>query len=424
MSLALTAAMLAQTASPARASTSTGEIEKLQRITMENPGRIKDLYKLGVLYFLNRRFDDAIEAWTRILANRTAGLSTSSKVKVAKNLALANYKLTRLPQAFKYIKWAFRHQPEDPKISRAYDVIRKAYEAWIKAPPPDRRGTDIKTPPSPASPSAPPPPDAATAKKAFEKGEQSFKEGEIAVDAGTPDSDYEKKFTQSIREMQVAVNGKHNLPKALYFLGSAHMLRQADETDDLQKAKEYLERSLKEDTDIKTLYNLGRLYGLLDDKEKEIKHYEAALEMNPKWADCHFRLALAYDKSKRPDAARKTFEHAKAAIREKSDYKKKFQEVLKNSDVAKQIAGIVSEIIEKSENDQLTDDETEKYAQRFQQMLGERRIDPADLRDRGKMQELLNRDDVKGIAGNNADKIKDLLNNPKIQERLNRHLSK
>ena len=72
--------------------------------------------------------------------------------------------------------------------------------------------------------------------------------------------------------------------------------------------------------------------------------FEKSLELDKDFAECHFYLALAYDKSKRPDAARKTFEHAKAAIRVRSEYKKRFQEVLKNSEVANKIAKIVSEI--------------------------------------------------------------------------------
>ena len=119
------------------------------------------------------------------------------------------------------------------------------------------------------------------------------------------------------------------------------------------------------------------------------------------------------------------YENAKAAIREKSDYKKKFQEVLKNSDVAKSIAGIVSEIIEKSENDQLTDAETEKYAKRFQDMLGEKNLGPDTLKDKDKMRELLNSDKAKDfLNGEQGEKIKRMLDTPGGKKTMERILKK
>ena len=418
-------ASLSPVVSPAWASPTTGEIEQLKSFVEQNPNSVREQYKLGALYFLSKRFDEAIDVWSRILANAKAlGLQTTSKVKVAKGLALANFKVQRVDKAYKYIRWVYRHTPDDPKVVKAYEVIKAA---WDSAHPGGVGPTPIASP----SPGADPKPIASVApvkpvvtreqaKKAFQDGEQLYTEGCIAIEQVNPDAD--KKFSQVIDLMQTAVDGDYNTAKARFCLGSAYLFRNKDESDDLPKAKTNLEESLKLDLDKKTLFNLAQVYGLLDDKDKEIENYEKALDLDQKWAECHFRLALAYDKSKRQDAARKTFEHAKAAIREKSEYKKKFQEVLKNSDVAKQIASIVSEIIEKSENDQLTDAETEKYAQKFQQMLGEKNLTTNDLKDPKKREELMNNPDVRGLmSGENADKFKKMLNSEngkKIQDRF------
>jgi Ca-activated chloride channel family protein len=88
-------------------------------------------------------------------------------------------------------------------------------------------------------------------------------------------------------------------------------------------------------------------------------------------AEYHFQLALAWDRSGRPDAARKAFKHVREAVRLDPAYKRRFQESFKESEVYRRIQSIPSEIIEKSENDQLTDAETQKYAEKFRQMLGQ-----------------------------------------------------
>ena len=413
---------------PAAASPTTGEIEQLKSFVEQNPNSVREQYKLGALYFLSKRFDESIDVWSKILANKNLGLKPDSKVKVAKGLALAHFKVNRVDKAFKYIRWVYRHNPDDPKVSKAYTVIKKAYDEQYGG---KEKLTEEKVVfqspapgPSPAAvaSAAPvrPKPSRDVAKKAFQDGEQLYQEGRIAIEQVNPD--YEKKFSAVIEQMQVAVDGDYNMARAQFYLGSAYLFRNKEDTDDLKQAKEHLEESLKQDTDKWTLFNLAQVFGLLDDKDHEIENYEKALDLDQKWAECHFRLALAYDKSKRQDAARKTFEHAKAAIREKSEYKKKFQEVLKNSDVAKQIASIVSEIIEKSENDQLTDAETEKYAQKFQQMLGEKNLTTNDLKDKSKLKDLMNSDDAKKLMnGEDTEKFKKFMQSgagKKLQDRM------
>jgi tetratricopeptide (TPR) repeat protein len=404
---------------------SPGEIEQLQIYVQQNPDAVKETYKLGALYFLSKRFEEASDTWRKILANRNVPLSGSAKVKVAKGMALANYKLGKIPLSYKYIKYVYRQLPEDTKVKRAYDIIKRAYDALFLKPGSTQEIITVIKPV--ATPVPKPKVSKIVASRAFESGQQYYTEGKIALEQAQ--TNYEDKFSQAIKEMETAVMGDYNPPKAYYFLGSAHLYRGDDRSDYVHKAQEYLEKSLKLDTDANTYFDLAQVYGLLGDQNKEIEYYEKALELKSRWAECHFRLALAYDKSQRPDAPRKTFENAKAAIREKAEYKKKFQEVLKNSDVAKKIAGIVSEIIEKSENDQLTDAETEKYAKKFQDMLGEKNITAETLKDKDKVRELLNSDRARDIIpGDQIDRIKRGLDDPKQQNRyqktLNRFLGK
>jgi len=404
-----------------------GEIEQLQTYVQQNPDAVKETYKLGALYFLTKRFEEACDTWRKILSNRNVPLSGSAKVKVAKGMALANYKLGKVKHAYNYIKYVHNQLPEDAKVKRAYDIIKRAFDALTLKTP-------VNTPPTPPVGAMQVHPivkkltvSKATATKAFDQGQQYYTEGKIALEQAQ--TNYEDKFSQAIKEMDIAVQGEYNLPKAYYFLGSAHLYRGDDGSDYVRKAQEFLEKSLKLDADANTYFDLAQVYGLMGSQDKEIEYYEKALELKSRWAECHFRLALAYDKSARPDAPRKTFENAKAAIREKAEYKKKFQEVLKNSDVAKKIAGIVSEIIEKSENDQLTDAETEKYAKKFQDMLGEKNITAETLKDKDKVRELLNSDRARDIIpGDQIDRIKRGLDDPKQQNKyqktLNRFLGK
>ena len=410
---------------PVWALPTTGEIDQLKNYCDQNPSNVKELHKLGVYYFVSKRFDEAINAWKRVLKTKNSGLNTTSKLKVYKGLALAFYKIGKRPVALKCIKLVCKHSPGDVKAERFRDRIvaelaAETQAASVKTPTPGP-----PTPPTVSAPPAPPKPTAAEARKAFDDGEYLYKEAKMKLEASDPA--YEDKFSEAIKKFDVAVAGEYKTAKALYYLGSSRLYRDDEKDDDRTKAKNQLEKSLATENDANTLFDLGQVYGLLDMKEKEIDCFEKALALRGEgWAECHFRLALAYDKSKRVDAPRKTFENAKAAIRVKPEYKKKFQEVLKNSDVAKQIASIVSEIIEKSENDQLTDQETEKYAKKFQEMLGDKNISPDQLRDKEKMKEFLQSDKAKELMDKvgGEDKVKKLFDSPGVKRRLERELKK
>lgn len=318
---------------------------------------VRERYRQGVQHAVAGRFDEAIEAWYGLLANKQNGLAMVAKVKLARSIAIAHYKAGRLDKAVMWIEIAHKRASGDPRVIKARTVILAAKEKASAAP----------TPPPPPVEKLP---TAAECKAAFLKGEEDFREASALVEAAADAPGIEKALTAAIAQMEIAVKGDYRKAKALYYLGTAHMLRNDDDRKDLAAARSNLEASLALDSDKATLVNLGMTCGLQLDSDKQIEYLEKALELEPNHAETHFRAAMAYDKSGRKDAARKTFEHAKAAIRVNGEYKKKFQGALKNSEVASQIAEMVGTIINESEQETLTDERTEYWAKKFQDMLG------------------------------------------------------
>ena len=118
---------------------------------------------------------------------------------------------------------------------------------------------------------------------------------------------------------------------------------------------------------------LAGICGLLDRSGDEVRWYEKALSYRPGDPELHFRASIAYDLARdaRPDWSAKSFEHAKAAIKLDPAYKRKFKPMIRNSRVAGEVARIIREIIEKSEEAGLDDAEAEAYAARIGKILGD-----------------------------------------------------
>ncbi|MBI4866378.1 MAG: hypothetical protein HY816_05450 [Candidatus Wallbacteria bacterium] len=112
-----------------------------------------------------------------------------------------------------------------------------------------------------------------------------------------------------------------------------------------------------------------------DDSELrgEIEFLEGVAQKLPDAPEVHFRLAMAYDRlSSDPEASSKCFLHAKKAIKLDPAYKRKFQPMLKSSRLARRVAEIIHEIIQKSEDSRIPDDEAERYAEEIGKLLGDR----------------------------------------------------
>jgi len=438
-SAALIAVLLTQSFVCSAAALSVADqIPQWERYVQAHPTEVRAKFKLGSLYFFNKQFNEAVEEWRSVLFKPSIRLNTKSQVKLARVISIAYFKLGNLSSSWKYIRWAYKQNPKDPAVRKvAVSVKRAILASQRKSPVATSRSAtdaasgdtgggvqgDAPTPPV-ASPVGPPVPTEAEAKAAYDHGKELFDEGRLLL--GQDDVQYEKSLLSAIEQFKIAIRAKYKEPRTQYYIGSAYLFLASDEY--MSKAQEHLELSLNLEKDDETHFHLGKVYGLTAQKDKEIAMYEEAVLLNPDNAEYHFNLALAYDKSPREDALRKTFEHAKAAIRLKSEYKRRFQEVLKNSEVARKIAGIVRDIIEKTENDELTDEETEKYAKKIQDMLGEK-IDPAEFNNGGgrdKIKDLVNNNDKAKefleSQGTSVDEMLDDPKNKKMRDKLQRRL--
>lgn len=405
------------------------DIGQLKAWVRDHPQDIRSAYRLGVVYAKGGAFEEAIRVWVKIVKTPGTALNLPSRVKIVRLLGIAFFKIKRYDKARTCSKFVLRHTPQD---ATAHKIL-----ALTDKPPPAH--TVVPAPPPP------PPVSLDEAKKAFGEGERLYLQAKQALDAGNPEA--ETKLGRCIDLFSKAEKGfagkdyKEKRAKALYYEGASHLCRDSDEHDDARVAMKTLEESVALEEDAQTLFELAGAYGLLwaktSDKtlkDKEITAYEKALTIRPQWADAHFRVALAYDKSDRADASKKTLENAKLAIKLKPEYKKKFQEVLKNSEIAKKIANIVVDIIVKAESDQLTDEETEKSVKKIQEMFGEK-ITPEMIRDKRQLKDFMDSDQGRNImekaaekTGRSKEELEQLIDkaskNKGLQKQLDRYIDK
>jgi hypothetical protein len=184
----------------------------------------------------------------------------------------------------------------------------------------------------------------------------------------------EVRFRQAYSSFERLERREPNQPRLQYSLGLIHLLLFS--RLDLGLARlEKAERLTGQEPDLArdVCAALAGLCGLLDRTDDEVKWYEKALSYRPGDAELHFRASLAYDLAKdaRPDWSAKSFEHAKAAIKLDPAYKRKFRPMIRNSRVAGEVARIIRELIEKSEEGGLPDEEADAYAARIGKLLGD-----------------------------------------------------
>ena len=113
---------------------------------------------------------------------------------------------------------------------------------------------------------------------------------------------------------------------------------------------------------------LGDSYGLLADVTHQINAYEKSLELNPDDPEVHLQLAIAYDKVDKPN---KTVEHAQRAVQLDASYKKRLRPIIRNSNVARRIGNIITDVLRETETSQLTDEQIDEYARRVGEILGQ-----------------------------------------------------
>ena len=113
---------------------------------------------------------------------------------------------------------------------------------------------------------------------------------------------------------------------------------------------------------------LGDSYGLLAKIKKQISAYERSLQIGPDDPEVHLQLAIAYDKVDKPN---KTVEHAQRAVQLDASYKKRLRPIIKNSNVARRIGQIITDVLRETETSQLTDEQIDEYARRVGEILGQ-----------------------------------------------------
>ena len=116
---------------------------------------------------------------------------------------------------------------------------------------------------------------------------------------------------------------------------------------------------------------LGQANGLVGRLQEQIDAFEKSLAIYPNDPEVHFQLCLAYDKLDKPN---KMVEHAQSAVRLDGSYKKRLSPLIKNSNVARRIGQIITDVLQQSKGSQLTDEQIDEYARRVGEILGDENI--------------------------------------------------
>jgi tetratricopeptide (TPR) repeat protein len=201
--------------------------------------------------------------------------------------------------------------------------------------------------------------------RAFENGVRLYTLGRHGLSSGQPD--FANSLTAAIPLLKIAVQNGYRQPLALYYLGSAHLYRSDASEQDISVAGKLLERSLAIQTTAETYFDLAQVRLWDGQIERAIELYTKALDLKSRLPGAHLCLAMAYDQSSAKDSIRGFFEHLKHAKRE---LKKPADELFKTCRAARVIGEILLQVIEKSENDQLTDAEMERLCNLYDGALG------------------------------------------------------
>jgi tetratricopeptide (TPR) repeat protein len=369
-------------------------------LTSEQLAVVRARYKEGTVHVREGRYDDGVALFKQILRAHGAELAHPARVQLFYAVGLCYLRSGRPRRAAPVVKRCLGMAPESKKVQALWAEVRRALgpgpdpidSGPRPSPSPSLAPSPIPSPAPASTPAAPPPPSLAEAKKAYREGEALHAQTLALIDTA---QEFAQPLEEALARLQTARRATYRLARTLFLMGTLRLRRADDQRGDPAAAVALLEESQNAEPAANTLLELGTAYGMLPDVEREIAAYDKALQIDPDLAEAHFRAALAYDKSKRPDAARLTFEHARAAIRAKPDkYKLRFQSMLKNSEVAARIAQLVKQLIGESEIDELTEQKIADYARQFEEMLGP------------------------GATGARAEELRKLLARPDVQSAL------
>ncbi len=382
-------------------------LEELQVYVKQHPENVRAVYYLGRMYAQAGNHGQSIRLFMYLLKKPAAPvgspnvISEKLRMDLLNRIGVAYLKSNDLVRAEKVFTHALRRYPQNDLARRGLELIRKR-----KGQQPAKvegAATDADPPkPKPLPPVSP-----EECKKAFDEGLKLYNQGKDLVDQGNDDGARDL-FNQAREKFDVSLRGKCRDGETNYYIGMSYLKTAADDTGELEQARDFLEKAYRLEPQNEKLtpeitFGLASTYGLLDDNENEIKYYERTIELKPNFAEAHFRASLAYDKAKRSDWSAKSFEHAKKAIKLDPNYKKKFQPMIRNSQVAKKVAGIIHEIIQKSEDSQIPDDEAARYAEEIGKVLGDNNIKSEMLGEEG---------------GNSPESLKEMIKDPSKRQKL------
>lgn len=328
--------------SPSRA---TMSFTKLRQYVKENPNNLKAVYALGKQYEKRRSPETAIRLWKYIIKRKQRAWGVYNRI------GRAYFRLAKYEEAKVYFDQVLQGNPENGYARKALAVIhRKLGLEFKEEAAGDSSGSGHAVD--------------------KERGEADFNEGLSMY--------YSAEYEKALAKFASALKNEVREPECHYYLGECK-LKDADDIDGaIQSYEKCL--SMRAD-DPKSFMGLAFAYGLKGEVTRQIEYFEKVLAQDSNSGEAHFQLALAYDKV---DNSRKTFEHAQKAIKLDPGYKKKLQPLIKNSNVARKIGKIITDVLEDTEDSQLTDEQIERYAAQIGKILGEDNLRADLTSDEGK----------------------------------------
>ena len=318
------------------ASRATMSFDQLKRYVKENPTNLKAVYALGKQYEKRRNFETAIRLWRYIIKRKTRAWGVYNRI------GRAYLKLARYEDAKPYFDQVLEGDPENRFARKALSFIhRKLGKEHLPGSAPAARSAD----------------EGGSREVNKEKGEADFNEGLSLY--------YSGEYAKALAKFSSALRNEVREPECHYYMGECK-LKEADDIDGA--IKEYQQCLTMRADDVKSFMGLAFAYGLKGEVPRQIEYFEKVLAQDSNSGEAHFQLSLAYDKV---DNSRKTFEHAQKAIKLDPGYKKKLQPLIKNSNVARKIGKIITDVLEDTEDSQLTDEQIERYAAQIGKILGE-----------------------------------------------------
>lgn len=283
----------------------------------ESAGKASGIHQEAVRLFRSGKNLEAGKLWEGLLTDGDNGLSLANRLEMGRRAAIAYTKGERRDRALKIAQWCRKKAPDDPAFAKLEKAIAKGGGEAGGGAGGGASESDLK--------------------QLFNKGKSAYERAEIEKMQGSALA--AEAWTEAIEIFEKLVPGKLRPSDVRFFLGSAYFNRGKE--GDSAKAVAHLEESIKlDEQDPRAYLDLGEIFGLKGDKQKEQALYEKALASNPSCEECHYRVALIYDKTGDAAMADKIFAHAKEAIDINPEYKPPLVVMIENKEASEKIIAI------------------------------------------------------------------------------------